>query len=189
MSRILIAFDTRDGQCEKIAYAMADIVEILGHKVLVENLNTKSLDLAGLHLDGVIVGGPIYAGRFTKGLRKFLNVNRASLSDLSTAFFSVSLSAAGTSDQREDALKTMNRFLASLAFAPAERVSLAGALKYRKYGFLKRLMMKWMASLNGGDTDTSRDHEYTNWETVSHFVESFLTKAGIESFGEATYSR
>ena len=37
----------------------------------------------------------------------------------------------------------------------------AGALRYRDYGLLKRLMMKWIARQEGGDTDTSRNYEYT----------------------------
>jgi menaquinone-dependent protoporphyrinogen oxidase len=35
-------------------------------------------------------------------------------------------------------------------------------------------MMRRIASREGGDTDTSRDHEYTDWERLRQQVEAFL---------------
>jgi menaquinone-dependent protoporphyrinogen oxidase len=51
-----------------------------------------------------------------------------------------------------------------------------GALCYRQYGFLKRLMMKRIVRDKPGNlsTDTSRDHEYTDWDEVKRFAEDFL---------------
>jgi menaquinone-dependent protoporphyrinogen oxidase len=56
----------------------------------------------------------------------------------------------------------------------------AGALLYTQYGFLKRHLMKKIASDKGSlDTDTSRDYVYTEWDGVQRFTEDFLvTLAG-----------
>ena len=35
--------------------------------------------------------------------------------------------------------------------------------------------MKLIAKKQGGDTDTLRDHEYTDWDDLKHFVEEFVT--------------
>ena len=49
----------------------------------------------------------------------------------------------------------------------------AGAVKYRKYNWLKRLLMKTVVYFAGGDTDTSHDHEYTDWEQIDSFTLRF----------------
>jgi menaquinone-dependent protoporphyrinogen oxidase len=50
----------------------------------------------------------------------------------------------------------------------------AGALKYTRYSWLKRMLMKHIAEKEGGDVDTSRDFEYTDWEQVTRFAERFF---------------
>ena len=52
----------------------------------------------------------------------------------------------------------------------------AGAIKYTQYGFITRWIMRRIAKKEGGDTDTSRDHEYTDWVQVTRFAEKFLKK-------------
>jgi hypothetical protein len=34
--------------------------------------------------------------------------------------------------------------------------------------------MKLIAKQQGGDTDTSHDHEYTDWDDLTRFVEEFV---------------
>ena len=42
----------------------------------------------------------------------------------------------------------------------------AGALPYTRYGWIKRMMMRRIVAKAGGDTDTSRDYEYTDWNDL-----------------------
>jgi menaquinone-dependent protoporphyrinogen oxidase len=51
----------------------------------------------------------------------------------------------------------------------------AGALVYTKYDYFKRLVMKLIADRRGGDTDTSKDHEYTDWAALYRFGEGFVS--------------
>jgi len=46
----------------------------------------------------------------------------------------------------------------------------AGALVYTQYGWLKRHVMRAIAKHEGGDLDTSRDYEYTDWNAVDLFA-------------------
>lgn len=50
----------------------------------------------------------------------------------------------------------------------------AGTLRYTRYGFFKRFLMKQINKREGGDTDTSRDYEYTDWDAVTAFANEFL---------------
>ena len=36
--------------------------------------------------------------------------------------------------------------------------------------------MQIISKKEGGNTDTSQDHEYTNWEAVTQFTEQFLAE-------------
>jgi hypothetical protein len=51
--------------------------------------------------------------------------------------------------------------------------SFAGALEYTQYNRLERALMKRIAKKEGGFTDTSNDHEYTDWAQVTNFAERF----------------
>ena len=42
---------------------------------------------------------------------------------------------------------------------------------YSKYNFLVRFFMRRIAQKEGGDTDTSRDYEYTDWEALDRLVD------------------
>ena len=41
MSKILIVYDTVDGQCEKIARSMAELIQCLGHEATVKSVESQ----------------------------------------------------------------------------------------------------------------------------------------------------
>ena len=45
-----------------------------------------------------------------------------------------------------------------------------GKLAYTQYGFVKRWFMRRIAEREGGPTDTSRDHDLTDWPAVREFA-------------------
>lgn len=49
----------------------------------------------------------------------------------------------------------------------------AGALYYPRYNPFDRFMIKLIMKLTGGETDTTKEVEYTNWEKVGLFAEKF----------------
>ena len=53
----------------------------------------------------------------------------------------------------------------------------AGALLYRQYRPAIRLLMRIISMMAGGSTDTSRDHEYTDWKAVSRFADEIAADA------------
>jgi hypothetical protein len=48
-----------------------------------------------------------------------------------------------------------------------------GALRYSEYSPLKRFVVRLFVRLAGGDGETSRDHEYTDWRAVAQFADRF----------------
>ena len=84
------------------------------------------------------------------------------------------LSAARDSaSARREVSKTVARFIAEIGFTPDTVLPIAGALLYTKYGFFTRIAIRLISKMAGGDTDTSRDYEYTDWNAVSDFARRF----------------
>jgi menaquinone-dependent protoporphyrinogen oxidase len=61
-------------------------------------------------------------------------------------------------------------FLGETGWSPALEATFAGAINFTEYNWLLRAYMKYASKFNGGSTDTSRDHEYTDWQQVAAFA-------------------
>ena len=59
--------------------------------------------------------------------------------------------------------RILDAFTTEHGWKPNMTASFAGALKYTQYNWLKRALIKHIAKKEGGSTDTSQDHEYTDW--------------------------
>jgi len=93
------------------------------------------------------------------------------------AFFSVCLAvASGLEEEHREAEKIASDFLQQTGWKPLMTTQIAGALKYTHYDFLKRMLMKMIARREGGDTNVSRDYEYTDWDSVKKFTLEFVNK-------------
>ena len=123
--------------------------------------------------DGVIVGASIHMGKHDKHVVDYVRNNRATLEQLPSALFSVSLAAHGDTEEAEGYVEEFER---DTGWRPARVALFGGALLYTQYGFLKRHMMKKIASGKPGNlgTDVSRDYVYTEWDGVKRFAEDFL---------------
>jgi len=128
--------------------------------------------------DGVIVGASIHYGHHPAYLPALVRSHRAALEARPSAFFSVSLSAGGRNPKPAAARRYIEKFLRQTGWRPEQAVSFAGALQFSKYGAFKRLLMIVFVGLGGGDTDTSRDYEYTDWDEVDRFAGSFAGRLG-----------
>ena len=172
--RVLIVYGTTEGQTEKIAFAIAARLRAAGDTV--ETLRAEraagNLDL-GLY-DGVLVGGSVHAGRHQRAVVAFAREHRASLGRSHGGFFSVSLSQAHhTEEGRQGAMECADRFVSDTGWSPERMALFAGALRYSRYGFFKRWMLKRIAARAGGPTDTSHDYELTDWTSVARFADAF----------------
>jgi menaquinone-dependent protoporphyrinogen oxidase len=74
---------------------------------------------------------------------------------------------------RDEAIRRMKAFCDAAGWAPELTASFAGAVTYTQYNPLLRWMMRRISRREGGSTDTSRDHEYTDWAQVATFATAF----------------
>jgi menaquinone-dependent protoporphyrinogen oxidase len=176
-SRFLVAYATREGQTQKVADTIADTGRAMGVDVDVLKIDDVEMPLAGKY-DGVALGGSIHMGKFEKELLVFASENWAELEQMHASFFGLCLTAA---NEEREAAEEIHGYLAHFEqqtlWKPAFTAMFAGALKYRTYGFIKRGMVKQIASDAHLDTDTSRDWEYTDWSGVAAFAEDAIGHA------------
>lgn len=171
MSRILILYASSYGQTRRIAGALADRFRQRGHEV---ELADVALGVDQLpppaDYDAVVLGSRIQFGRHARGVADYVRAHRAALADVSTAFFSVSMAAtdarAGT-----DPNAYLRAFFELIAWHPLHAVAFAGGLPYRHYGRILRFVMKQISRAAGHTTDTSRNHEFTDWAAVARFAD------------------
>jgi len=171
MANVLIVHTTRYGQTTKIARQMEAVLRGNGHAVQLVDASRLPKRLEVWRFDVTFVGAPIYAGHFPASIVRFVRSQREFLQRGVSAFFSVNLAIVSrTSDGRAETLLLIERFIEETGWRPKRVELLAGALPYTKYNLFIRLLMRRMARKAGGDTDTSRDHEYTDWAAVERFA-------------------
>ncbi len=167
MTTILVVFHTSEGQTARIAEHVAAVLRDLGDEVAVH-------DVAGApapeQYDGVIVGDSIHAVRHSRALTRYVHDHVAVLNKLPAALFQVSLTSANHDDEHTaNAQRLVQELLDRTDFDPDLVGLFAGALVYTQYGWFKRRVMRVIARREDGDTDTSHDHEYTDWQAVEQF--------------------
>jgi len=175
MANVLIVYATKEGQTEKIARRVAGTLAAAGHRAELVDADevVTPLDLA--HFQVAVVGGPIHVGGYPRSLVRFVREHRQFLERVPSAFFSVGLAVESqTSDGRAQTLEVVERFVKRTGWRPGRVELIAGALPYSKYNFLIRFVMRRIAAKEGGDTDTSRDYEYTNWPSVERFARELV---------------
>jgi menaquinone-dependent protoporphyrinogen oxidase len=178
--RILVVYATSHGQTAKIAHRIADLLSVRGQIVTIMDADLVRSDIAPRAYDGVIIGGSVIKGRHQRSLYRFVKAHVAALSAMRSAFFSVSGSAAGRTDkEKADARRCLDDFLDETGWHPTHTATFGGAMAFTKYNPLLRWMMKRISAKSGGPTDTSRDHELTDWTQVERFAEWFIQAAQI----------
>ena len=174
MARALILYATVEGQTARIAERIALRLTGDGHAVELHRIDASAAALPDpAAYEAVVIGASIHYGRHPRFLRTIVRKQRSALAGRPGAFFSVSLSAGGPGAKPAAARRYLRRFLRETGWRPQQTASFAGALQYSKYGPLKRLAMIGFVGLAGGNTDTSRDYEYTDWDAVERFANDF----------------
>lgn len=176
MANVLIVYATKEGQTAKIARHIAQTLRAAGHQSELFDADHPKPQLDVGRFQFAIVGGPIHAGGYPRSIARFVRKNRAFLQRVRSAFFSVGLAVESHhSDGRAQTMPLVHKFLAESGWQPQRVELIAGALPYSKYNPLVRLVMRHIAAKEGGDTDTSRDYEYTDFVAVERFAREFVT--------------
>jgi menaquinone-dependent protoporphyrinogen oxidase len=174
MPRVLVVYGTTDGHTRRIARRMADVLVALGQEAEVVDSATTPADVAPGDFDAALVLGSVRMGKHPRALEQFVRKFRVELDAIPNAFVSVSLSAGRDKPSaKREVAKCFAHFAERTGWLPNARLAVAGALPYSRYPLRIRLVMKFIAWMTGGDTDTSRDYEYTDWAMVEDFARRF----------------
>ena len=175
MARVLVVFASLDGQTARIAERIGTVLRQAGQAVTVLPADAPEAWRAIEAHDAVIVGGAVRYGRHRRSLRNLVRACASAIASRPNAFFSVCLSAGGPGANPAAARGYIEKFCALTGWKPRAAASFAGALRYRNYNPLVRLMMRVIVGAAGGEKDTSRDYEYTDWQAVDRFAAEFAS--------------
>ena len=171
MRPILVMFASHYGQTRAIAERIAERLRKSGHVVdLVDARYASAKTLQPAEYIAVVLGSRIELGRHAYEIRDYIRTHRVALRDTQTAFFSVSM-AASTPQAGPDPGGYMDALFSDLDWKPTRAVAFAGGLPYRKYNWFLRVVMKRISRSAGHTIDTSKNHEFTDWQRVDAFAD------------------
>ena len=178
---ILALYATREGQSRRIAEHIAATARLRGHAAAVVDAAHIPEGFSLEDYSAAFLAASVHGHRHESEMSDFVKRHVEKLEHIPAAFLSVSLSEVTAEDQKVpqvrrdaaalDARKMMESFLNETGWHPKIAQPVAGALMYSRYNFFLRYFMKRIARKAGGDTDTSRDYEYTNWAAVDAVVD------------------
>lgn len=173
--KTLVLYSSHDGQTKAIASSIAS--------TLSETLECDVLDLA-ISMDinladyqSVVIGASVRYGHFQRSLYKFTKQNVAQLNTMPSAFFAVNLTARKPEKRTPQTNAYTRKFLLATPWQPKQCAVFAGALRYPRYGWLDKAMIKLIMKMTSGETDTSKEVEYTDWQDVTRFAKDFVRLA------------
>src|SRR5215472_128402 len=157
--RTAVFYATREGQSELVAQRVAR--DLRSRAIEADVINVK--DIRGRidwdAYDAAFVVASVHVGHHEKEMVEFVKRSKNELEQLNAAFLSLTLSQAGaelesnTAAQREaahaDALRMVAVFATETGWRFEHSLTVAGALKYSKYNFLVKWIMKRIAHKEG----------------------------------------
>lgn len=171
MEKVLLLHSSCEGQTKKI---LRYIEEELGEQYSCEYKDIHLAPEIDFSLyDRVLIGASIRYGHFNKKLYQFIAHNLQQLSQEKVAFFCVNLTARKPGKDTPENSAYIKKFLVKSPWHPKLMAVFAGALRYPRYNFFDRNMIKLIMTLTDGETDTTKEVEYTNWPKVTEFSLKF----------------
>lgn len=175
--KTLILFSTRDGQTHKIARHIAGVLEEQGKACeLVDLLQPGEPDWSTVEC--VVLGASIRYGHFHKSFIRFVNTHAQRLNNMPGALFTVNLVARKPEKQSPQTNSYTRKFLAASPWQPQCCQVFAGALRYPRYSWYDRMMIRLIMKMTGGETDTRKEVEYTDWQAVTRFAREIAQLPG-----------
>ena len=172
--KVFIVYSTMEGQTRKVTRFMEDIFREEGHEVTIANAKVAQSPEG---YDAILIGSSIHIHRYNNPIRKYVHKYADLITNMPNGFFSVCLAVASDLvEEHEEAAGIAEDFYTQTGWKPQMHIQIPGALKYSQYGFLKTFILKRIAKKEGLSTDTSRDHEYTDWNAVRGFAKAFSDK-------------
>lgn len=170
IDKVLFLYASHDGQTIKI---MRCIEEEYKESHTSEWLDLTTYPNVDLSLyKKVIVGAGIRYGYLHKSLYTFINKHLKELITTDVSFFCVNLTARKEGKDTPETNAYMRTFLKKSPWIPKHQAVFAGGLYYPRYKWFDKMMIKLIMHITKGETDTSKEVEYTDWERVKVFAKA-----------------
>jgi menaquinone-dependent protoporphyrinogen oxidase len=180
--QIAIVYTSKWGQTLKIATHIAARLRSSGYAVELYQADHPPSREALRRLDGIITGSWVRGGRHMHALRRFVRCNLDALLRVPSAFFSVSLLQLSKQEaSRMHAAEYVPRFLNETGWRPRLSTEFAGALRFTRFGWLGKRIMRAIWRREGFEADLSRDYEFTDWDKVDIFADQFSSLLASEA--------
>ncbi len=163
-NRVLFLYSSTDGQTVAIVQKMIDI---FGDQVQIDMLDgteNRSINFQQYHM--VVIAASIRYGKFNTRLNHFIKMHASELNAMKTAFLGVNLIARKPEKRTAQTNVYVRKFLAKSLWKPTICEVFAGALLYSRYTWYDKAMIQLIMKITGGETDTSKDIIYTDWQQV-----------------------
>ncbi|MDX5629671.1 MULTISPECIES: menaquinone-dependent protoporphyrinogen IX dehydrogenase [unclassified Brenneria] len=169
--KALILFSSKDGQTREIASYIANSLKGALECDVISLLSANDIDLT--KYDRILIGASVRYGRFNPAVNKFIQRHLTRLRQMPSAFFSVNLTARKPEKRTLQTNAYTRKFLLSSPWEPDLCGVFAGALRYPRYRWFDRIMIQLIMHMTGGETDSSKEVEYTDWDQVTRFAHEF----------------
>jgi menaquinone-dependent protoporphyrinogen oxidase len=172
MTRILVVYATTEGHTARIARRVSD--RLSAHDAIVDVVAARETHLGPSGYDGIIVAASVHTGTYQPEVRHWVRRYAPLLNDMPTAFVSVCLGVLQKEPEvQAEVAAIVDRFLNETGWRPTFSRSVAGAVLYTQYGWIKRRLMRHIVWKAGGPTDITRDYVFTDWTDVDRLADTF----------------
>lgn len=168
MARILLLYHGAYGQTRKICERLQAELAALGHQSDVVPLPGANANPA--EFDAIVIGASIRNGKHNPVVMDFVRRNRELLESRPSGFFSVNLVARKPAKNAPETNPYVKAFVARSPWKPTLLGVFGGNLRYQRYRWSDRHIIRFIMTLTGGPTDLSTDVEYTDWDEVRRFA-------------------
>ena len=168
MSSLLIIYSSTDGQTKKICERIINLSDDPS-KITIMSLNEATrIDIS--KYDKIIIGASIRYGKHSRELYKFIELNKETLNQKESTFFSVNVVARKPEKNAPDTNPYVKKFLKISKWKPKKIAVFAGKVDYPKYGLIDKYIIKFIMLITKGPTDTTQSYEFTDWSKVEVFA-------------------
>ena len=168
MPETLIIYSSTDGHTKNICERLANFFSNTNATKIISLFEATEFDLS--KFNQIIIGASIRYGKYSKNLYKFINLNKDTLEQKNSFFFSVNVVARKPEKNTPETNPYVKKFLKVSKWKPKKIGVFAGKVDYPNYGLFDKYAIKLIMFLTNGPTDTSQSYEFTDWSKVDNFA-------------------
>ena len=173
--KVLIVFETVEGQTQKIAEFVAHQLSVAGHEVHLLNTQLRTSPVELSEFDRVVLAAPVHERRHPKSFETFVSANHKELAKSKTLLLSVGLKAAFPEGQ-EEAQDYLAEMKMRTRFTPSKEVIVPGAVRAESYDYFEKQVLNNVV-LGGRKVDLIDGvREFTDWDKLRTEVDAFCAK-------------